>query len=69
MTATERNFWQDQLSVKNLGQLDEAREQARELMRQHPNFTIGRWRHRPPYRDAAFVERFVDALRQAGLPD
>jgi len=38
-------------------------------MRQHPNFTIGRWRHRPPYRDAAFVERFVDALRQAGLPD
>jgi len=53
----------------HLGQLDEAREQALELMLQHPNFTIGRWRHRPPYRDAAFVERFVDALRRAGLPD
>ena len=53
----------------HLGLMDEAREQARQILRLHPEFTISRWRHRPPYRDEAFVERFVDALRKAGLPD
>ncbi|MBX6320849.1 MAG: hypothetical protein IRY94_03390, partial [Rhodospirillaceae bacterium] len=47
----------------------EARAQAREVLRLHPGFTISQWRLRPPYRDAAVLDHFVDGLRKAGLPD
>jgi tetratricopeptide (TPR) repeat protein len=53
----------------HLGLLDEARTQAREVMRLHPEFTIGSWRQRPPYRNSAILERYMDGLRKAGLPD
>ncbi len=53
----------------HLDLLDEARAEAREVMRLHPQFTISRWRHRPPYRDSAILEHYVEGLRKAGLPD
>ena len=53
----------------HLGMLTEARAQASEVMRLHPGFTIGKWRDRPPYRDPAIIERYVEGLRKAGLPD
>jgi TolB-like protein len=56
-------------SFAHLGMLDEARAQAREVMRLHPGFTIGRWRDRPPYRDQAILEQFIEGMRKAGLPD
>lgn len=56
-------------SFAQLGMMDEARAHAREVMRLHPEFTIGRWRQRPPYRDIAILEHYIDGLRKAGLPD
>jgi hypothetical protein len=49
--------------------MGQARAAAGEVMRLHPNFRISRWRHRPPYRDADLLERFIEGLRKAGLPD
>lgn len=56
-------------SYAYLGQMDEARTEAETVLRLHPGFTIGRWRHRPPYRDPAVLEYFCEGLRLAGLPD
>jgi TolB-like protein/class 3 adenylate cyclase len=56
-------------SYAHLGMMEEARAQAREVLRLHPEFSIAQWRHRPPYRDAAILEHFIDGLRSAGLPD
>lgn len=53
----------------HLGMMDEARAAAAEVMRLHPHFTIHSWRHRPPYLDARIIERYVEGLRKAGLPE
>ncbi|HEX6102654.1 MAG TPA: tetratricopeptide repeat protein, partial [Alphaproteobacteria bacterium] len=56
-------------SFAHLGMMDQARAQAREVLRLHPGFTISRWRDRPPYRDQAILEQFIEGMRKAGLPD
>jgi adenylate cyclase len=56
-------------SYAHLGMMAEAQAEAAEVMRLHPEFTIGRWRLRPPYRDSAILERYIEGLRRAGLPD
>lgn len=53
----------------HLGMMDKARAEAAEVLRVHPQFTITSWRHRPPYRDQAVLDRYVDGLRKAGLPE
>jgi TolB-like protein/DNA-binding winged helix-turn-helix (wHTH) protein len=53
----------------HLGRMEEARREASEVMWLHPEFSIGRWQQRPPYRDTAPLERFMEGLRKAGLPD
>lgn len=51
-----------------LGLMDEAREQACEILRLHPGFRVSEWAKRPPYRDREPLEFFMEGLRLAGLP-
>jgi adenylate cyclase len=53
----------------HLGMMDEARAEAQEVLHLHPGFSISTWRRRPPYRDQTILERYIDGLRRAGLPD
>jgi TolB-like protein/class 3 adenylate cyclase len=53
----------------HLGMMNEAQAAAREVMRLHPDFTISRWRQRPAFRDKRVLDRYVEGLSKAGLPD
>jgi TolB-like protein/class 3 adenylate cyclase len=53
----------------HLGMMREAEAAAHEVLRLHPGFKISVWRERPPYRDIAILERYIDGLRRAGLPN
>jgi adenylate cyclase len=52
-----------------LGREDEAQSYAAELLRIKPKFSLVSFRKRLTYKDQAYVERFLDALRKAGLPE
>jgi adenylate cyclase len=51
------------------GQEKEARAAAKEILRINPKFSIKQLMRANPQRDTAARERFVNALKQAGLPD
>ncbi len=50
-----------------LGRAEEARAEAAEVLQLSPNFSVAGMRQRTVIRDPAVVERFLTALRQAGL--
>jgi adenylate cyclase len=49
------------------GRLDEARAQAKEVLRVQPKFSAERYGKKFPFQNKAETERLVDALRKAGL--
>ena len=53
----------------HLGRLDEARSEAEEFMKVFPNFSIKEWARTEPYTDPNELQRYVDGLRKAGLPE
>jgi adenylate cyclase len=65
------DFWGIQLSLAatyiNLGREEEARAAAGEVRRIVPKFSLERFAKRPMLKDQAEWERFIDALRKAGL--
>ncbi len=53
----------------HLGRLDEARSEADELMKVVPNFSINEWARTEPHTDPDELQRYVNGLREAGLPE
>ena len=50
-----------------LGRKEEARAEAAEILKLSPKSSVESWRQRFPFKDPAEAERFVAALRKAGL--
>jgi adenylate cyclase len=57
------------IGYAHLGMMEEARAAAREVLKLHPQFTISEWRERLPFRQGPVLERYVEGLRKAGLPE
>jgi TolB-like protein len=49
------------------GKMDQAQEQAREIMRLNPDFSLERFAKTVPQKDHVLKQRYIDALRKAGL--
>ena len=56
-------------ALVGLGRLDEAQAAARRLMEAFPTYTLTLQRQINPWRDKVFAERYVEALRIAGIPE
>jgi adenylate cyclase len=56
-------------ALVGLSRLDEAQAAARRLMEAFPTYTLGLQRQINPWRDQAFCERYLEALRIAGVPE
>jgi adenylate cyclase len=52
-----------------LGQLEEARAEAAEVLRINPGFTIESWTRIAVFKNAEDAEHIFDGLRKAGLPE
>jgi adenylate cyclase len=52
-----------------LGQLEEARGQAAEVLRLDPKFTICKLRKLAGFKHARDAEHYFDALRKSGMPE
>jgi adenylate cyclase len=52
-----------------LGKTVEAKAEADEVLRMNPNFTVRSFARRSPMQNPTQREKFLDLLRQAGLPE
>ncbi len=52
-----------------LNRMEEARDEVAEILRVSPGYTISEWRARARYTDPVILQRFVENLRKAGLPE
>ena len=56
-------------ALGELGWLDEAREAAREVLLQDEYFSTGDYSEGLSYRNPSDLDRIVNGLRKAGLPE
>jgi tetratricopeptide (TPR) repeat protein len=52
-----------------VGRVEDAEWEAEESLTLLPDFTLARVRQREPYKDPAHLDRYIKALRKAGLPE
>ena len=55
------------VSYSKVGREEEARAEAAELLRLNPQYSVEVDRQRRPYKDPAVLDRYLAALRKAGL--
>jgi tetratricopeptide (TPR) repeat protein len=55
------------LCYSELGRKEEARAAAAEVLRLNPQFSLEVWGRRLPVKEQATLERYLTALRKAGL--
>ncbi len=53
----------------HLGRLEEARSEAEAFMKAVPNFSIKEWARTEHFTDPNELQRYVDGMRMAGLPE
>lgn len=53
----------------SLGRIEEARAEVAEVLRLAPRTSVEGQRKMLPYKDQAILDRFIEALREAGLPE
>lgn len=56
-------------AYQSAGRGERAREIAQEVLAIDPHFFLADWSSRQPYREPAALDRIVESLRTAGLPD
>jgi len=52
-----------------LGRMEQARAHAVLALEARPDFSVRAWGERLPYKNEADLQRFLDGLRKAGLPE
>ena len=57
------------VTAVGLGRAELARHHSAELLRTSPGFSLGNWARTLPYKNPDDRERYLDALRTAGLPE
>jgi TolB-like protein/Tfp pilus assembly protein PilF len=57
------------VSYTEEGRIDDARAAAHDVLRIEPNFTIGAYAKRQPFRNKEVLTRRIEGLHAAGLPD
>lgn len=57
------------VSHAHQGRIQEARSALEEMLRQQPDFTVARFKLTVASADPAWLERYIDGLRKAGLKE
>ena len=57
------------VAYAEMGRLDEARAEAMEAHRLDPDFTLASAAEVLPFKNPQDLQRFLDGLRKAGLPE
>ena len=56
-------------SYSSLNRTEEASKAVQEILRTHPHFTVERHSNIVPFRNQEELDKYINALRKAGLPE
>jgi hypothetical protein len=57
------------IAYSQLNRLEETQALVPEILKRRPNFSLKKYAKSLFYKDPAEIERMLDALRKAGLPE